>query len=267
MMIRKCLPQTGMSWRLSGVLLAATFFAVSPAALAVSVPVLSVSVNGALTVSFANDQVCSGTKAVLCLGTGAEGDLIISSFELSADPDPYVTGAFNFYNASLTNTISVVATILFPMTGTFASPQIALGTGLVNNVFGGGILNLTVKGFVDSPGLPLAVITAISPGVPFSVCDNLGADPGCQNSISSLSISQPGPLSLNVLSAIGLQLTFDLSPDTTATIGLDPSEAFNGAAYFSVTPQQAVVPVPGAAWLFFSGLGALGALRRFAPGT
>ena len=235
----------------------------SPNSLAVNVPVLSVSVNGDPEVSLENDQVCDGTKAVMCLGTGAVGDLLISSFELTADPDPYVTGAFNFYNGSA-STMSVVATILFPMAGSFASPQIDLGTGFVNNVFGGGLLNLQVEGFVDTLVSPVLGIDEIGPGQPFSVCDDLGADPGCQASVFALGATQPGPGTLNVLSLIGLRLTFDLTADTVATIGLDPGEEpFAGAAYLSITP--AVVPVPAAAWLLFSGLGALMALRRSAP--
>ncbi|MEO8445452.1 MAG: hypothetical protein ABI567_10655 [Gammaproteobacteria bacterium] len=234
----------------------------SGTAFAVNVPVLWVSVDGGPEVSFENDQVCDGTKAVTCLGTGAAGDLLISSFELTADPDPYVTGAFNLYNASTTSTISVVATILFPMSGTFASPTLALGTGLVNNVFGGGLLNLQLKGFVDGPpGTPALAIDGIGPGTPFSVCDDFGADAGCQNAVTSLSTSQAGPPSLTVLSLIGLRLSFDLSPDTVATIGLDPAEVYSGAAYFSITPQ-AVVPVPAAAWLLASGLGLLAGARR-----
>jgi len=236
----------------------------SPASLAVNVPVLYVAVDGGPEVSFEDDQVCDGVKAVTCLGIGATGDLLISSFELTADPDPYVTGAFNFYNGSV-NTISVVATVLFPMAGSFSAPTIDLGTGLVNNVFGGGLLNLVVEGFVDTLASPVIAIDGISPGVPFSVCDDLGVDPGCQSSLFSLTAGQAGPPTLPVLSLIGLRLSFDLSPDTVATIGLDPSEDFSGAAYFLVTPGPAVVPVPAAAWLLFSGLGALMALRRSAP--
>ena len=234
----------------------------STGAQAVNVPVLSVSVDGGSAVSFENDQVCDGAKAVTCLGTGAAGDLLISSFELSADPDPYVTGAFNFYNMSTSSTISVVATILFPMAGNYSSSTLALGTGIVNNVFGGGLLNLEVAGFVDGPpGAAALAIDGIGPGTPFSVCDDLGADAGCQSAITSLTASQGGPPNLAVISMIGLRLSFDLSPDTVATIGLDPSGDYNGAAYFSITPES-VVPVPAAAWLLASGLGALAGLRR-----
>lgn len=244
----------GLSFLVAGLL--GTAWAPSVSA----VPVLSVSVDGGPAVSFENDQVCDGIKAVQCLGTGSVGDLIISSFELSADPDPYVAASLNVYNASTTSTLSVVATILFPMAGTFANPGIGVSTGLLNSVVGGGILNYTVAGFIDAPAGVLASITELSPGVPFSVCDNLGADPFCISGPASITLSQAGPASLNVLSAIGLIISFDLSPDTTATIGLDPAGPFNSGASFTIIPE--VVPVPAAALLFGSSLTLLGWLRR-----
>lgn len=240
--------------------LAVLAIAWSQAASAVSVPVLYVSVDGAPEVSFENDQACDGTKAVTCLGTGAAGDLLISSFELTADPDPYVTAAMNVYNASLTNTLSVVATVLFPMAGSFTAPEIGIGTGVINNVFGGGIFNVTVQGVVDAPAPAVAFIDEVSPGVPLTVCEQMSFDPNCQG-VTSVSLTQPGAALFDVLTYIGLRISFDLSPDTVATIGFDPAYDYNGAAYFSVTPQSAV-PVPGAIWMLASGLGALLTLRR-----
>lgn len=244
--------------------LAAVAIAWSQAASAVAVPVLYVSVDGGGEVSFENDQACDGTKAVICLGTGAVGDLLISSFTLTADPDPYVTAAMNVYNASVSDTISVVATVLFPLVGSFSAPDVGLGTGLINNVFGGGIFNLIVEGLVDPPSTPLAFIDEVAPGVPMTVCEDMGFDPACQ-AVVGVSLSQAGPGTLDVLSYIGLRLSFDLTPDTVATIGLDPEFDFDGAAYFSLTPQ--VIPLPAAAWLMLSGLGALLALRRRAVGA
>lgn len=250
----------GTRARVAATALAALAMAWSQAASAVAVPVLYVSVNGDPEVSFENDQACDGTKAVVCLGTGAVGDLLISSFELTADPDPYVTAAMNVYNGSVSDTLSVVATVLFPMTGSFSAPDIALGSGLVNNVFGGGIFNIVVEALVDPPSSPLLLLDQVPPGVPFTVCEDNGFDPDCQD-VVGVSVSQGWPGTLDILSAIGLRISFDLSPDTVATIGLVPEEQFGGAAFFAITPQ-AVVPVPAAAWLLFSGLGALAALRR-----
>jgi hypothetical protein len=239
---------------------ATAFLAIAWSQAASAVPVLYVSVDGAPEVSFEYDQVCDGTAPVTCLGTGATGDLLISSWELTADPSAYLTGAFNFYNGSV-NTISVVATVLFPMGGSFATPDVALGTGIVNNVFGGGIFDVTVEGLVDPPAAPLAIIDEVSPGVPFTVCEVPSFDPECQGATSVSLTTATGTLS--VLSAIALRLSFSLTADTVATIGLQPGEDYDGAAYFALTPQSAV-PVPAAAWLLVSGLAALGLLRRAA---
>jgi hypothetical protein len=53
-----------------------------------------------------------------CVGSGSEGDLVVSYlYELSADPGAWVAGSFLFYNASATETLSVLATVVFPTTG------------------------------------------------------------------------------------------------------------------------------------------------------
>ena len=232
------------------------------AASALDLPVFFVAVNGGPSVSFEDSTVCDGEKAVICYGVGSEGDLLIGSFELRADPDPYVAGSFNFYNASTTDTLSVVATVLFPLVGTVTTPTVSAGTGIVNNVFGGGILNLDLRGFVDSAGSPLVTINSLPgfPGTPFSICDDPGADPDCQAAIFSSSSGYNSPGDVSSLNLIGLQLSFDLSPDTTASIGFDPDSPFGGGAYFSLAP--AVVPVPAAVWLFGSALALVAPLRR-----
>jgi len=223
-------------------------------------PVLSVAVDGGTPVSFELDQFCDGGKPVTCFGFGGTGDLFMSSFELSADPDPFVAGSIDFYNASLTDTISVDATILFPMSAGYAAAKLSLGTGIVTSVLGGGILDISIAAFIDDPLSPVMAIDELSPGVPFSVCDDLLADAGCQDSVLGLTA---GPMllgSVDILSAIGVQLSFDLTPDTSATIGLDPFEPMGGGAFFSITPVA--VPVPPALALFASALGLAGALRR-----
>ena len=230
----------------------------APAAFAV--PVMYVAVNAGPTVSLATGAVCSGAAPVTCVGSGSEGDLVISSFELTADPGAYLAGSFNFYNASTTDTLSVLATVLFPLSGSFATPTVAGGTGLVNNVFGGGILNIAYNGYADFPSSALISITQLVGPAPFSVCDDPGADPGCQASVFSLGQSYASP-TLNILSNIGFTLAFDLSPDTTATIGFDGGEPLNGGTFLSFTPMS-VVPVPAAAWLFLSALGATFTMRR-----
>jgi hypothetical protein len=252
----KSVPSSGN--RLLAVACGALLWACAPAAFAV--PVLYVAVNAGPTVSFETETVCSGAAPVTCVGAGSEGDLVISSFELTADPGAYLAGSFNFYNASTTDTLSVLATVLFPLSGSFATPTVAGGTGLVNNVFGGGILNIEYNGYADFPSSALISITQLAGPAPFSVCDDPGADPGCQASVFSLSDSYGSP-TLNVLSNIGFTLAFDLSPDTTATIGFDGGEALNGGTSLSFTPVS-VVPVPAAAWLFLSALGATLTMRR-----
>ncbi len=231
--------------RIGNKLVAATCCAVlwlgSSAAFAA--PILSVAVNGGSSVSFEDFTVCEGTGTINCVGSGSEGDLVISYFELSADPGAYVAGSFNFYNASSTETLSVLATVLFPMSGTFATSSIAVGTGIASPV--GGNLNMTVNGLVDAPSAPL--ISAAGCAV---LADALG---GC-------GASGAGPASLAILTNIGFSLAFDLAPDMQASIGFDPESAYGSGSFFAIT--QATVPVPAAAWLFLSGLAVLLPARR-----
>ena len=208
-----------------------------------AVPVFSVSVNGDPAVSFEELTVCDGISSFSCVGSGSEGDLVVSYFELSADPAAWVAGSFLFYNASETETLSVLATVLFPTTGAFTTPTIAVGTGLASPA--GGDLSMTVNGFVDYPSV-----------ASISAADCLVADfdtVGC-------GASSGVPATLNVLANIGFSLAFDLAPDMQVSIGFDPESAFGAGTYFSIS--SVVVPVPAAVWLFGSALGLLGWARR-----
>ena len=210
---------------------------------ALAAPVFLVSVNGDPAVSFEDFTVCDGITTFDCVGSGSEADLVVSYFELSADPGAYVAGSFSFYNASSTETLSVLATVLFPMTGSFTTPTVAAGTGLASPI--GADVEFTVSGLVDSPSAPLV-----------SAAGCLVAD--FDTAACSASAGIPG--TLNVLANIGFSLAFDLAPDTNLSIGFDPESAFNAGTFFSITPV--VVPVPGAVWLFGSALGLLGWTRR-----
>lgn len=213
------------------------------AAAAIAAPVFSVSVNGDPAVSFEDLTVCDGISSFSCVGSGSEGDLVVSYFELGADPAASVSGSFSFYNASGTETLSVLATVMFPMTGSFATPTIAVGTGLASPV--GGDLDMTVSGLVDYPSAPLIANAG---------CVVLDLDAaGC-----SASTGLPG--TLNVLANIGFSLAFDLAPDTNLSIGFDPESEFGASTYFSISP--AVVPVPAAGWLLFGALAATLPMRR-----
>lgn len=232
-----------MNFRANNKLIAATCAAVLwlTSSAVFAAPILSVAVNGGSTVSFEGLTVCEGIVTVNCVGSGSEGDLVISYFELSADPGAYVAGSFNFYNASSTETLSVLATVLFPMSGSFAPSSLAIGTGLASPV--GGDLNMTVTGFVDAPSAGL--ISAAGCAV---LADASG---GCGASSSA---------SLAVLTNIGFSLAFDIAPDMQVSIGFDPESAYGSGTFFAITP--AIVPVPAAAWLFLSGLAVLLPARR-----
>lgn len=213
------------------------------AATAISAPVFSVSVNGDPAVSFEELTICDGISSFSCVGSGSEGDLVVSYFELSADPAAWVAGSFLFYNASATETLSVLATVLFPTTGAFTTPTIAVGTGLASPA--GGDLSMTVNGLVDYPSV-----------ASISAADCMVADfdtAGCGNSNGI-------PGTLNVLANIGFSLAFDLAPDMQVSIGFDPESEFGAGTYFAVSPV--VVPVPAAAWLFLSAIAAVIPARR-----
>ncbi|MFZ1625852.1 MAG: hypothetical protein WAU48_13855 [Gammaproteobacteria bacterium] len=209
---------------------------------AIAAPVFSVSVNGNPTVSFEDSTFCDGISSFSCVGSGSEGDLVIGYFELTADPGAYVAGSFSFYNASETETLSVLATVLFPMTGNFATPMTAVGTGLASPV--GGDLNMTVSGLLDYPSAPL-----------ISEAGCMVADfdtASCSNSASVATLS--------VLANIGFSLAFDLAPDTNLSIGFDPESEFGAGTYFSISPV--LVPIPAAGWLLFGALAATLPMRR-----
>ncbi|MCL4780536.1 MAG: hypothetical protein KJ049_10115 [Gammaproteobacteria bacterium] len=212
-------------------------------AVALAAPVFSVSVNGDPAASFEDLTVCDGITTFACVGSGSEGDLLVSYFELSADPGAYVAGSFSFYNASSTETLSVLATVLLPMTGSFATPMVAAGTGLASPI--GGDVEFTVSGLVDYPSAPLV-----------SAAGCLVAD--FDTAACSTSAAIPGTLS--VLANIGFSLAFDIAPDTNLSIGFDPESEFGAGTFFSITP--AVVPVPAAAWLLFGALAATLPMRR-----
>lgn len=204
----------------------------------VAAPVLSIAVNGGSDVSFEDLTVCDeDAGAFFCVGSGSEGDLLVDLFELSADPGAYLAGSFSFYNASATETISVLATVVFPVTGSFATPTLSIGTGLASP--GGGDVDLTVSGFVDYPSA--ALITEAG-------CTVLSYDTGSCS-------SSTGSASLNVLANIGFSLAFDLAPDSALSIGFDSEASYGGGTFFAIEPV--VVPVPAAAWLFLSGVAIL----------
>ncbi len=210
---------------------------------AVAAPVFSVSVNGDPAVSFEDLTFCDGISSFSCVGSGSEGDLVVSYFELGADPGAYVSGSFSFYNASGTETLSVLATVLFPMMGSFATPTIAVGTGVASPI--GGDLDMTVSGLVDYPSAPL-----------LSEAGCYVADSGTAG--CDASAGMPG--NLNVLANIGFSLAFDLAPDTNLSIGFDPEAGFGAGTYFSISPV--VVPIPAAGWLLFGALAATLPMRR-----
>jgi hypothetical protein len=110
--------------------------------------------------------------------------------------------------------------VLFPMSGRLLRPR-SPGTGLVNNVFGGGLsrrLRASSTGRRDRHHRH----RWHRPRTPFSV-RRPGCDPGCQNSRSAC--CQPGRAAEP---RRGLDdrpaPRFDLSPDTVVTIGMDPAE-------------------------------------------
>jgi len=178
--------------------------------------------------------------------SGVSGTLWDFGWDLTVNPDPFISGTLTVVNKS-TNTTHFNILFTLPV-GTGFVPAYKSGSlsGSFQDFNGNGLgadnsaglSNINWNGFIDGSNA-LALST-------FDVSCS-GSSPGCSGLVGPVS---DGPLlhAGGVSSTIGIQLSFDLTAGDKATF----------TNLFEVMP----VPIPAAVWLFGSGLLGLGALAR-----
>lgn len=182
-----------------------------------------------------------GMDSLSMMVNGSQMPLWDYSWNITADPDPFIAGSF-----SVTNTSAMMQT--FDITFSLPiSPSFTDGfmTGSLSGSFfdadnsGSATLNLNAwDGLIDgSTQMTLFLFSGACSG-----------SAGCNSTIAP--VSQGPTLYIgDVNSTIGIHMNFDLSAGDTATFD----------TLFEVNP----IPVPAAVWLFGTGLlGLVGVARR-----
>lgn len=181
-----------------------------------------------------------GTDSVTMMVDGSPTNVWDYSWNLTADPDPFISGSF-----TVTNTSTMMQT--FDITfGLPISPSFTNGymTGSLSGSYfdadnsGSATLNLnTWDGLIDGAS-QMSLFGFAGPCI----------GTGCSVTLGEIT-DGPTLYSGDVNSTIGIHMNFSLSAGDTVTFD----------TLFDVTP----VPVPAAVWLFGSGLlGLVGVARR-----
>ena len=181
-----------------------------------------------------------GTSASRYMGENSETSVWNYSWNLTADPDPFIAGTFTVTNTS-TNDQTFDITFGLPISPSFTNGYM---TGSLSGSYfdadgdGSAALSLyTWDGLIDGTS-QMNLFTIAGP------C--LGS--GCSVTIGEIS-QGPTLYTGDVNSTIGIHMNFGLSAGDSATF----------ITSFEIVP----VPVPAAVWLFASGLlGLVGITRR-----
>ncbi len=204
-------------------------------------PETGLLVKGLVADNLDGTSTFSGMDSVSMLVNGASTSLWDYQWDITVNPDPFISAAFSVTNTSAT-TQTFDVTFGLPIspsfTGGYMTGNYSADFSDLNNDGSANVGMNAWDGLIDG-------VTQMNLSLFSGACSSL--TPGCTGAIGLVS-DGPTLYSGAVNSTIGIHMNFDLSAGDKVT--------FN--TLFDITP----VPVPAAVWLFGSGLLGLVAVAR-----